>query len=138
MNKSYSELMSLKTFEERFDYLCDKHAVSDRTFGGYRWINQDFYSSYEWKKLIRPTIILRDNACDLAIPGRDIFGYIFVHHINPLTREDIVNHSDMLFNPENLICVSSQTHKAIHYGDKSSLILDPIERRPNDTTLWKD
>ena len=73
MNKSYSELMSLKTFEERFDYLCDKHAVSDRTFGGYRWINQDFYSSYEWKKLIRPTIILRDNACDLAIPGRDIF-----------------------------------------------------------------
>ena len=134
--KTYSELILLPTFEERFEYLRLNGAVGKDTFGYDRYLNQAFYTSYEWKK-IRDQIIIRDNGCDLGIPGREIGRRIYIHHINPLRKDDIVSRSEYLTNPEFLICTSFETHNAIHYGDINLLPRDPVERKPNDTCPWR-
>ena len=134
--RTYSELVTFTTFEERYQYLRLDGQVGKETFGFDRWLNQTFYKCNEWRSL-RDKIIVRDDSCDLAIPGRDIYGRILIHHMNPITKEDILRRSDFLLNPEYLICVTKNTHNAIHYGDMSLLITDPIERKPNDTCPWK-
>lgn len=134
--KTYSELITFSTFEERFDYLQLKGIVGQETFGFDRYLNQILYNSKEWKHL-RNEIIVRDNGCDLALEGFDIHGRILIHHINPITIEDVKKRREIVFDPENLICVTHNTHNAIHYGDKSLLITGPIERRANDTCPWK-
>ena len=135
MNKSYIELIRLSTFEERFEYLRMAGLVGIDTFGYERYLNQVFYRSPIWKTL-RNNIIVRDEGCDLGILDRPIFGKAIVHHINPLTLEAIQEGADSLFDMNNLITVSHMTHNAIHYGDVNSIIKDPVERRPNDTTPW--
>ena len=134
--RTYSELMLLPTFEERFEYLKLDSKVGEATFGFERYLNQNFYHSYEWKQ-IRRDVILRDNGCDLGVEGYDIFGPIIVHHMNPLTREQFHEPDESMFDPEFLICVSEMTHRAIHYGDINLLNRGPAERRPNDTCPWK-
>ena len=134
--RSYKELINLNSFEERYDYLRLKGVVGHQTFGFERYLNQTFYKSKEWR-LTRVGIIVRDEGCDLAMPDKKIFGRIIVHHINPITIEDIERHRSCLFDPDNLICVSEYTDRAIHYGDKSLLLELPIERKKGDTTLWK-
>lgn len=136
MNKTYLELIELKTFEERFEYLRLDGVVGAETFGSSRQLNQALYRSYEWKK-IRDMIILRDNGCDLGVEGRDIFQQAYIHHLNPITKKQILDRDPILFDPNNLITVSYQTHQAIHYGDKSILLLDPIERFANDVAPWR-
>lgn len=134
--RTYSELIQLKTFEERFEYLKLDGIVGRETFGFDRYLNQMFYTSIEWKKF-RRDIILRDNGCDLAIPGLDIVGKIFIHHLNPITKDDILNRTEYLMNPEFVICSSKLTHDAIHYGDSDLLPKGPIERKRNDTCPWR-
>lgn len=134
--KTYSELILLPTFEERFEYLKLKGSVGKDTFGHDRYLNQVFYTSQEWRRL-RDEIIIRDNGCDLGIKGREIGGKIYIHHLNPLGVNDILTHSEYLVNPEYLICVSFETHNAIHYGDINLLPRDPIERKRNDTCPWR-
>ena len=134
--KTYSELITFSTFEERFEYLQLKGIVGQETFGFDRYLNQILYSSKEWKSL-RNEIIVRDNGCDLALEGFEIHGRILIHHINPITIDDVIKRRGIVFDPENLICVTHNTHNAIHYGDKSLLITGPIERRANDTCPWK-
>ena len=134
--KTYSELITLPTFEERFEYLQLKGTVGQETFGFDRYLNQILYNSKEWKYL-RNEIIVRDNGCDLALEGFEIHGRILIHHINPITIDDAIKRREMVFDPENLICVTHNTHNAIHYGDKSLLITGPIKRRANDTCPWK-
>lgn len=136
MTRTYSELIRLPTFEERFKYLSLKGQVGAETFGYDRYLNQKFYRSVEWKQ-IRDLIIVRDSGCDLGIPGREIPSHIIIHHMNPLLLKDITNSTEFLLNPEYLICVSHNTHQAIHYGDENLLIKDPVERKPNDTCPWK-
>lgn len=137
MNKSYSELSKLLSFEERFDYLKIEGVVGAFTFGGSRYLNQIFYNTSEWKSA-KQKVILRDEGCDLGIPDRMIRGRLYVHHINPITIDDVIQRNPCLFNPENLICVSFNTHQAIHYGDKELLIpTKPIERTPGDQTPWR-
>lgn len=136
MIRTYSELSKLLTFEERYKYLRLNGAVGQDTFGFDRYLNQILYRSKEWKT-IRDQIIIRDNGCDLGIEDRMIYGKIIVHHMNPIRKEDIENHSLYLMNPEYLICVSLNTHNAIHYGDSDLLISNPIERTKNDTCPWK-
>lgn len=134
--KSYSELIKLPTFEERFDYLKLDGAVGEETFGCDRWLNQRLYKDPEWRQA-RDAVIVRDGCCDLGMPDRDIGGRVFIHHINPITKTDILQRRKCLFDPENLICVSKNTHDAIHYGDKSLLTLIPRERERNDTCPWR-
>lgn len=135
--RTYSELISLPTFEERYEYLRLDGIVCKETFGFDRYINQEFYQrSQEWKR-IRDHVIIRDQACDLGIEGREIRGKIIVHHMNPITKEDILNRSDFLLNPEYLICTLKSTHDAIHYGDENLLIKGPIVRTANDTCPWR-
>lgn len=134
--KTYSELSQLKTFEERFEYLRLNGVVGQETFGFDRFINQEFYKSSEWKS-IRDLVILRDNGCDLGIEGYDIYGKIFIHHMNPILPKDIKTNSDLLLDPEYLIATTLNTHNAIHYGDEELLIKIPPERCKNDTCLWK-
>lgn len=134
--KSYSELIKLETFEERFEYLKLNGRVGESTFGYDRYLNQLFYTTAEWKAA-RNLVIIRDNGCDLGIDDRIIGGRIFIHHINPITKEDILNRHPKLFDPENLICASKLTHDAIHYGDENLLIKAPIERSKNDTCPWR-
>ena len=134
--KTYSELIALPTFEDRFEYLQLKGIVGQETFGFDRYLNQILYSSKEWKHL-RNEIIVRDNGCDLALEGFEIHGRILIHHINPIAIDDVIKRRGIVFDPENLICVTHNTHNAIHYGDKSLLITGPIERRANDTCPWK-
>ena len=134
--RTYSELCQLSTFEERFDYLRLNGSVGKDTFGFDRYLNQQFYRSREWKH-IRDQVILRDNGCDLGVEGYEIRGRILIHHINPISVEDIHTMSDLLMNPEYLICVSHRTHNAIHYGDESLIITAPIERTQNDTCPWR-
>lgn len=136
LTKSYRELVTYETFEERYEYLKINGLVGSETFGYNRFFNQHFYHSPEWRRT-RNKIILRDNGCDLGIPGYEIFGSIYVHHINPVTFEDVESFSDSLFDPENLICVSFNTHNAIHYGDSDGLLKSPIERLPGDTCPWR-
>lgn len=134
--KTYSELILLPTFQERFRYLKIGGRVGEVTFGYDRWLNQQFYQSKEWRRL-RNHIIDRDNACDLGIPGREINRYVIIHHINPITKQDIVEGNPIVFDPENLICVTDRTHKAIHYGDESLLCPEPVERSMFDTCPWR-
>ena len=134
--KTYSDLVRLNTFEERFNYLKLNGVVGDTTFGFDRYLNQFFYKSNKWRR-IRNEVIIRDGACDLGIEGRDIYGRIIIHHMNPISLKDINEESDYLLNPEYLICVTHDTHNAIHYGDENLLTKDPIIRKPNDTCPWK-
>ena len=134
--KTYSQLIRLPTFEDRFEYLKLKGSVGKDTFRHDRYLNQVFYSSMEWRRL-RDEIIIRDNGCDLGIEGREIGGKVYIHHLNPLGANDILTHSEYLVNPEYLICVSFETHNAIHYGDINLLPRDPIERKRNDTCPWR-
>ena len=134
--RTYSELITLPTFEERFRYLQLGGKVGEDTFGHDRYLNQMFYTSDEWKR-IRRDVIVRDNGCDLGIQDREIHGLIIIHHMNPITIEDIINRSEFLLNPEYLISTVKNTHDAIHFSDERILITDPIERRPNDTCPWK-
>lgn len=133
--RTYRELRRLLTFEERFKYLSLKGHVGESTFGFDRYLNQAFYRSREWKQ-IRYEIIARDQACDLGIPGYEIESQILIHHMNPITIEDIEAGNQDVFNPEFLICTTYNTHRAIHFGDESLLPKLPIVRFPNDTTLW--
>ena len=135
-SKRYSELIRIPTFKDRFEYLKLTGAVGESTFGFDRYLNQLLYKSAKWDK-IRGKIIIRDNACDLAMEGYDIPSHIIIHHINPLSMKDIEEVSDKIFDPENLVCVSHRTHNAIHYGDQNLLPQLPIERRPGDTCPWK-
>lgn len=134
--KTYSELMSFKTFEERYRYLRIRGEVGVETFGSDRYLNQIFYSSKEWKKF-RRDIIIRDMGCDLGVEDREISGQVLIHHLNPITIDDILNRRACLMDPENAICVSFNTHQAIHYGDENLLVLESIERTRNDTCPWK-
>lgn len=134
--KSYSELKALSTFEERYSYLRLRGRVGQDTFGFDRIFNQMFYRSKEWKS-IRDYVIVRDNGCDLGVEGYEIHGRILVHHMNPITLDDIERNSDFLMNPEYLISTTHITHNAIHYGDENLLITAPIERKRNDTCPWK-
>lgn len=134
--RTYKELQQLQTFDERFKYLQLHGQIGKETFGYNRYLNQQFYRSKEWKD-VRRIVILRDHGCDLGIMDRLITGRIYIHHMNPITRDDLVNRSDLVLNPNYLICVSSMTHEAIHYGDKDLLISDYIERSPYDTCPWR-
>lgn len=135
--RTYSELIKLRTFEERYEYLRLGCVVGAESFGFDRIFNQMFYRSREWRQ-IRDKIITRDGGCDLAHPDYEIYGErIYIHHMNPISMEDLELHTDYLLNPEFLITTTHSTHNAIHYGDKSLLILDPIIRTPNDTCPWK-
>lgn len=129
--------MTLNTFEDRFHYLQTHCKIGVDTFGFDRYLNQKFYNSVEWKR-VRNFVIARDNGCDLGMPDRPIYGKICIHHINPIDQQDVINSSDKLFNPDNLICVSQETHNAIHYGDDSIVHkYDVVERSPNDTIPWR-
>lgn len=134
--RTYSELITLPTFEERFRYLQLNGKVGEETFGFDRYLNQIFYNSEEWKS-IRDFVIIRDGGCDLGIPDREIYTRILVHHMNPIRQEDILRRSKFLLDPEFLISTMKSTHDAIHYGDESLLILEPIERTQNDTCPWR-
>ena len=134
--RTYSELIKLPTFEERYKYLRLRGVVGEETFGFDRFINQDFYRSKEWKS-IRDFIIVRDNGCDLAMEGYDIHGKIIIHHMNPVTIKDIQKNSAFLMEPEYLISTTLSTHNAIHYGDESLLVKEPVIRSKNDTCPWK-
>lgn len=134
--RTYSELSKLKTFKERFEYLKLDGLIGEETFGWDRYLNQVFYKSPEWKST-RDKVIVRDNGRDLGVEGYDIFGKIIIHHMNPMNLGDIANRNPDIFNPEYLICVSHETHNAIHYGDTNQLNLGPIERTANDTCPWR-
>ena len=135
--RTYSELITIPTFIERYQYLKLDGSVGEDTFGFDRYLNQIFYKSKEWIS-VRDYVIVRDNGCDLGIEGHEIFGKILVHHMNPITKNDILERSDFLLDPEYLICTIKNTHDAIHFGDENLLITTPIERTRNDTCPWKD
>lgn len=136
--RTYSELITLPTFEERYEYLRLGDRVGESTFGFDRYLNQKFYKSREWQD-IRYYVIARDNGCDLAFDGRDIPDgvKVLIHHMNPMVPKDIVLKETWILDPEYLICTTKRTHDAIHYGDENLLYTDPIERFPNDTCLWR-
>ena len=134
--KTYSELIAISSFEERFEYLRLKGSVGKDTFGYDRYLNQILYNSPEWKKL-RNQIIIRDCGRDLACEGYEIYGRILIHHLNPITVDDVLDRSRKVFDPDNLICVTHNTHNAIHYGDASMLLTGPIIRTKNDTCPWR-
>lgn len=135
MIRTYSELVTMPTFDERFRYLELGGGVGDITFGGHRYVNQKFYTSPEWKR-IRDKVILRDNGCDLGVDGYEIYGRIYIHHMNPVHLNDFRDLTDYLLNPEYLICVSQDTHNAIHYGNESTN-KQPVTRTANDTCPWR-
>ena len=134
--RTYSELITIPTFEERYQYLRLNGRVGEETFGFDRWLNQRFYKDPEWLE-IRDKVIIRDNGCDLAFPGREIYARIIIHHMNPIRKEDILQRSTILLDPENLICTIKSTHDAIHYGDENLLFKGPVERKQNDTCPWR-
>ena len=134
--RTYSELITLPTFEGRFKYLQLNGQVGESTFGFDRYMNQVFYRSQKWKS-IRDFVIIRDCGCDLGVEGHDIHGKIIIHHMNPLSMRDIETESDFLLNPDFLICTTHNTHNAIHYGDENLLVTAPIERTKNDTCPWR-
>ena len=133
---TYTELSKLKSHKQRFEYLKLNQQVSEETFGFDRYLNQKFYRSAEWKR-IRDYIILRDNACDLGIEDREIDNRIIIHHMNPLTKYDVINQTEFLLNPDYMICTTKRTHDAIHYGDEDILFGEFIERSKNDTCPWR-
>lgn len=136
--KSYTELSKLTTFEERLDYLSTHQNVGAPTFDFHRYLNQRFYQSPQWKS-VRDKVIIRDNGCDMGLQDYPINGRVYIHHINPITEDELIHgDEDKLLNPENLICVSFATHNAIHYGDKGyAEAQNVIERKPNDTIPWR-
>lgn len=135
--KTYSELITLPTFRERFRYLKIGGQVGKSTFGFERYLNQTLYTSGEWRRF-RRDMIVRDMGCDLAHEDYEIIGEpILVHHIDPITIDDVLNHNSKIFDPENVVCTRLNTHNAIHYGDESLLITEPIVRTKNDTCPWK-
>ena len=134
--KSYKELIKIPTFEERFRYLKLDGYVGDTTFGYSRYLNQTLYKSKEWQE-VRQKVLLRDNACDLGVDGHQINMYALIHHINPITREDILERRPCIFDMNNLITVTKKTHNAIHYGDESQIFDKVTERSPNDTCPWR-
>jgi len=136
MIRTYSELRTYKTFIDRYNYLKLRGSVGIETFGFDRYLNQVLYRSRRWRRT-RDGIILRDNGCDLGVEGYDIYDKIIIHHMNPLTIEDIEDDVDEIYDPEFLISVSFNTHQAIHYGDESLLPKEPIERKPYDTCPWR-
>ena len=135
--RTYSELIAFPAFEERYEYLRLNGRVGEETFGFERYLNQVFYKSKEWRS-IRDYVIARDNGCDLGMEGYEIRGQILIHHINPITKEDILQRRDVLLNPEYLITTVKNTHDAIHYGDINLLVTAPIERKKNDTCPWRN
>lgn len=134
--RTYSELLKLPTWNERFKYLKLEAQIGNETFGQNRFLNQDFYRSPEWRRL-RDYIILRDNGCDLGVEGMEIHGPIYIHHMNPITDSDIIHQSDYLIDPEYLISVSFQTHNGIHYGSIDLVEDTYVERKPNDICPWR-
>lgn len=136
VNKSYSELIKNETFEDRFKYLCLSGKVAEVTFGGHRYLNQVLYKSEKWKTT-RREIILRDNGCDLAHKDYPINGSVYIHHINPITIDDILEERPCVFDLENLISTTFRTHNAIHYGNEEILPRTVINRKKNDTCLWR-
>lgn len=134
--RTYSELSEIETFEGRFKYLSIRGEVGCATFGGNRWMNQQFYTSPEWRRLRRLAII-RDNGCDLGVEDYDIHDRIIVHHINPITEWDILHGTSNALDLDNLICTTHDTHNAIHYGDVSLLKKPFVPRQPGDTTPWQ-
>lgn len=136
MIRTYSELIRIPTFEERYRYLklCGK--VAEETFGFRRWLNQEFYHSDEWLGF-RNKIIIRDNGCDLAMDGYDILDSIIIHHLNPITYEDILNRNSCVLDPDNVVSTKLSTHNAIHYGNENLVSLIPVERTKNDTCPWR-
>lgn len=136
MIRTFTELSNLQTFEDRFRYLQLNGTVGKETFGFDRFINQEFYRSTEWKA-VRDLVILRDNGCDLGAEGREIYGKIYIHHMNPVNSKDIQTKSEFLLNPEYLITTTHATHNAIHYGDETLLIKAPVNRSKYDTCPWK-
>lgn len=136
MFRTYTELSKLNSFLERYEYLRIGGKVGEETFGFDRYVNQIFYKDPEWLEA-RDNVIIRDGGCDLGMPDREIRGKILVHHMNPVTKEQILRRDPILFDPEYLICTIKSTHDAIHYGDQTLLMLDPIVRTKNDTCPWK-
>lgn len=135
--RTYSELITLPKFEERYEYLKLNGVVGEETFGFNRYLNQEFYQrDKEWLR-IRDYVIIRDQGCDLGIEGREIRGKIIVHHMNPITKDDLLRRTEFLLNPEYLICTLKSTHDAIHYGDENLLMKGPVERKANDTCPWR-
>lgn len=133
--RSYKELRRLGSFEERFEYLALRGVVGAQTFGHDRWINQQFYRSKQWKD-IRQHVIARDLGCDLGVEGYEIYDAVYIHHMNPMTADEIAHGDEDILNPEYLISTTHQTHNAIHYGDASLLRKPLVDRRPGDTKLW--
>lgn len=133
--KTYSELIKLKTFEERFDYLSLQGRVGDATFGGHRYLNQILYQTEQWKRT-RREVILRDDGCDLAHEDYPINGSVYIHHLNPITIDDVLKERPCVFDINNLVCASFKTHNAIHYGLKENPQRTYVERKKNDTCLW--
>lgn len=136
LGKTYKELARLSTIQERYEYLRIGGIVGDATFGGERYLNQILYTSDRWRNF-RNEVIIRDNGCDLGMDGYPIHDMIIIHHINPLSVDDVYNNSPVIYDMNNVICVSPRTHRAIHYGDASLLPQDPIIRRPGDTCEWE-
>lgn len=134
--RTYRELIRLPSFRDRYEYLKLSGQVGQETFGFERYLNQSFYHSSEWRP-IRDRVIARDLGCDLGMEGYEIHGRIYIHHMNPITVEDIRQATDLLTDPEYLICTTHNTHNAIHYGDASLLLTEPVERTPYDTCPWK-
>ena len=134
--RTYQQLLKLPSFRERYEYLRCHQKVGLETFGYQRYLNQQFYRSAEWRR-IRNQVIARDNGCDLGIKDRPILGSIYIHHMNPISAEDVIRHSEDIFDINQLICCSYATHNAIHYGDDSLLVKDVKDRTPNDTVPWK-
>lgn len=136
MIRTYTELSKFKTLEERYKYLKLDGVVGDETFGFDRWLNQSFYKHPEWIA-VRDKVIVRDNGCDLGVEGYDIHGQVLVHHMNPVTKHDLLYNFEKLIDPEYLICTTKRTHNAIHYSNEDLLPKDPIIRTKNDTCPWK-
>lgn len=136
LTKSYSELSKLPTFVERFRYLKLGSTIGFKTFDDMRWLNQGFYHSKEWRDF-RRWIVQRDHGCDLGCLDREIHDRIVIHHINPITIEDLERHNPIILDPENVITTVDLTHRAIHYSDESILMLDPVDRKPFDTCPWR-
>lgn len=136
MIRTYLELIEIPTFEERYRYLKLSGTVGEDTFGFKRWLNQEFYRSAEWLRF-RDKIILRDAGCDLAAEGFEIYGSVIIHHLNPITYEDILNQSPCIFDPNNVVCTKLSTHNAIHYGDETLLLHPQMVRTKNDTCPWR-
>lgn len=134
--KTYSEVILIPSFEERFEYLKTESFVGDQTFGGRRYLNQRLYQSDAWKRA-RRNVIIRDNGCDLAHPDHPIYRKLFIHHIEPITIEDILQRKPCIFDEDNLICISYETHNALHYGNSETLAKPYVERRKNDTCPWR-